>query len=120
LIVISPLPPLSKLRFLFIALIATISLQAMPAEPIPLMRDHGSAFSAQSSEVAVLFRRDIPSAKVATPQPLPFARSHAPVEPLDLQVAVAVIPNANPSRAPPVPKPVRLKHASTRAPPLSV
>jgi len=118
--VISPLPPLSKLRFLFIALIATISLQAMPAEPIPLMRDHGSAFSAQSSEVAVLFRRDIPSAKVATPQPLPFARSHAPVEPLDLQVAVAVIPNANPSRAPPVPKPVRLKHASTRAPPLSV
>lgn len=64
--------PLVKLRLILGTVVAMILLHATPPTPLPTYRDHGSAFSASTSEVAVLLRRDSEESLASVPQPQPL------------------------------------------------
>ena len=108
---------LVKLRLILGAIIAVVVLHATPTTPLPTYRDHGSAFSASTAEVAVLLRRDSDQKLAIAPQPLPPPLLAAPpiaVRPLVLRQPVSRRPR---QRGPPLLAPVRLPHASPRGPP---
>jgi hypothetical protein len=110
---------LVKLRLILGAIIAVVVLHATPTTPLPTYRDHGSAFSASTAEVAVLLRRDSDQKLAIAPQPLPPLLAAPPiaVRPLVLRQPVSRRPR---QRGPPLLAPARLPHASPRGPPFQI
>lgn len=111
---------LVKLRLIIGAIIAVVVLHATPTTPLPTYRDHGSAFSASTQEVAVLLRRDSDQKLAVAPQPLPPPVLAVPpivVRPVVLRQPVSRRPH---QRGPPLMAPVRLPHASPRGPPFQI
>ena len=111
---------LLRVRLILAAIIAVILLHAMPAAALPHHREHGSAFSASTSEVALLVRQDsVEKLKIGRhPLPLPIIDALAPV-------AILVIPlhfRGKPfhQRGPPFVACVLSPHAAPRAPPIRI
>ena len=103
---------------LFAALVlAVIGLQATPSQAVPIVVQHGSAFSASTSEVAVLIRRDSENEKRAVvklpglrPQAArPAVRRFAPI--------VQLWPDNRQTGPPALARPPR-SPAAPRAPPI--
>lgn len=111
---------LLRMRFILGALIAVLTLQATPTTPLPAFRDHGSAFSASTSEVAVLVRRDNADRIKSAPQPkpLPFIIAYDAAEVLDDRRLLAhQLPY---QRGPPFIVPVFSRREPARAPPIRI
>ena len=111
---------LVKLRIILSAIIAVIVLQATPTTPLATHRDHGSAFSASTSEVAVLIRRDGGEQSPVAPQPLPTPVLAVPPTVAIDRIVRSLAGHQSYQRGPPLVAPVRLPHASVRAPPFRV
>lgn len=112
---------LLRMRLILGALIAVLTLQATPTAPLPTFRDHGSAFSASTSEVAVLVRRDNADRIKSAPQPkpLPFLIiAYGAAEVLDDRRLLAhQLPY---QRGPPFIVPVFSRREPARAPPIRI
>lgn len=106
-------------RLLAALMLATIGLQATPARPVLPLRDHGSAFSASTAEVAVAARRERAEEVRVVEQAPALLHIHADL--LRARPALPVSRTAWPAvqaRGPP-PRDLRGPAASPRAPPLS-
>lgn len=113
-------PSILKVRLILGALIAVIVLQATPATPLPTYREHGSAFSASTSEVALLVRRDSVERSRIAPQPLPLPIIAALPNVVTLDIPLHFRHQLYYQRGPPFDAPVLPRHAPPRAPPIRI
>ena len=107
-------------RLIAALVLAVIGVQATPAQAVPIVVQHGSAFSASTAEVAVLIRRDCEATRRAIVK-LPAAMPQATVP------VAALVPRPEPTAAawpdnrqtgpPPPARPPRTP-AAPRAPPI--
>ena len=104
-------------RLLAALVLAIIGLQATPSQAVPIIVQHGSAFSASTSEVAVLMRRDSESEKRAVVK-LPAIRPQAARPTIRvIDISEPVWPD-NRQTGPPIRLRPPQSPASPRAPPI--
>lgn len=108
---------LGFLRWIAVALLAIIAVQALPAQAIPPALDRGPAFSASSIEVALAPRREVRADVRLAPVPLPPRPAVEWAKPGELTVRAEPWP-AHRQQAPPTTSP-RRSIASPREPPLT-
>ena len=102
---------------LFAALmLAVIGLQATPAQPLPTQQSHGSAFSADTHELALPVRKEAAS-EVALPAIVPVLPPQTWAAKIRPRLAVAEPKGAHHQTDPPLrPEPLR-RSPAPRAPP---
>ena len=109
--------PLDFLRWIAVALLAVIALQALPAQAVPPALDRGPAFSVSSVEVALPPRREVRADVRVAPVPLPPRPAIEWATPGERLVRAEPWP-AHRQQAPPA-NPPRRSIASPREPPLA-
>lgn len=105
-----------QFRLILLSMLGVVLFQTMPTKDLPVYREHGSAFSAATYELALPARRLGPEISSPAPAPQPTL---IPVSTVTLRLTVAVagdFPLPPRQTSPPTPPP-RLDVALPRAPP---